>query len=72
MRSPLGTLSIMYGLDAALYFCMPNGKKEERKKKLVKQLLQILTTDTSNHWPRPQLIECSNLLSNGKNHVPVS
>ena len=39
MRSPLGTLSIMYGLEAALYFCMPNVKKEERKKETCKTVI---------------------------------
>ena len=32
MRSPLGTLSIMYGLEAALYFCMPNDKTKRKEK----------------------------------------
>ena len=32
MRSPFGTLSIMYGIEAALYFCMPNDKTKRKEK----------------------------------------
>ena len=39
MRSPLGILSIMYGPEAALYLCMPNGKKEKKKKETCKTVI---------------------------------
>ena len=53
MRSPLGTLSIMYGLEATIYFCMPNNKTKRKERDTCKT--EMANIDNRVIWLRPQL-----------------